>query len=481
MLVLEADLQTRLSGIREQAASHTENNLGTNDAGAGIARDGTSVADQQAEANQVQGRADDDEGLEAAHLVDNKAEKGSDNDAHERVQRGDPGSGVDTKVKGDDQDGVEVVGLHAVGEVEQEGDAHGRPDAAVLHQDKGHQGMGSPELPDDEYGYAKETNNQRCDDMGRLPLTVEAAGESQRHQDQGEDGNEQDDADDVEQPEELARQALEAEHLEGGAVVVQAALAASAARDEPQAEDERQGADGIDDAPHADAPVPGGGAQDSLGDVAADPGVDDEGQGGQVAEEEAGARGGDVGDDDLDQQDDHGVADLVDDAAAGVGGHIGGDGLDDGAQHVEEDGQAHQLDAAEDVGDLGRRGLGRRGDDGTHDVDGRGQRVAGEGRRGIGLVGVAQGAVQPVGVGHQEHAREDEDAVAQRHGRRERLHARHAGRLGHVPGVLGRGHGRRVHLSLGGHGSGREGLRLGLCRWGFEAGCHGVGGHNVPI
>ena len=56
---------------------------------------------------------------------------------------------------------------------------------------------------------------------------------------------------------------------------------------------------------------PGGVGDDSLSDIAADPGVDKEWQGGNIAEEQTGAEGSDVCDDDLDKQNDTCIADLV--------------------------------------------------------------------------------------------------------------------------------------------------------------------------
>jgi hypothetical protein len=69
---------------------------------------------------------------------------------------------------------------------------------------------------------------------------------------------------------------------------------------QPQGDNQRHGADRIDDGEHADAPPPGRRTEHRRRDVSADPGVDDEGRGGDVGEEEARARARDVADDDLD-------------------------------------------------------------------------------------------------------------------------------------------------------------------------------------
>ncbi|KAI9152228.1 hypothetical protein HJFPF1_09455 [Paramyrothecium foliicola] len=441
MLVLQVGLERSLGRVGEETTGNTKDDLSGNDTGATIGAGHTTVVDQKAESNHGDEGTGNDEDFEAAHLVHNQAEEGAGNDTDEGVEGGDASGALDAKVEGDNEDGVEVIGLHVPGKVEEESNAHGRPDGAVLHEPEGNERVRSAHLPENKGRNAEHTDDQRRNDVGLVPLGLEATGESKGHKNEGEDGNEKNDADDVETPEQLNGVVAVAERLEGGAVVLEVTLLLGTAANDPEAEDERQSADGVDDAPHADAPFPGGGGEDGGGNVTADPGVDDEGGGGDVAEEETGAGGGDVGNDDLDEQDDHGVADLVDDAAGAEGLDVCGDGLDDGAEDVEEDGEDDELDAAKDVGNLGRGGLGGGGDDGAQDADGGQQRVVVEGAGGGGLVGVAQGAVEAVDVGDEEDAEEDEDAVERRDGLGQALDAEDAGRLGLVAGGLrGRGH-----------------------------------------
>lgn len=189
-------------------------------------------------------------------------------------------------------------------------------------------------------------------------------------------------------------------------------MALGTARNNKQAENQGQGTHGEDDGPHADAPFPGAVLQHELGNVTAHPGVDDEGQSGDVAEEETRTGRGYISNNDFDEQNNHGVANLVQNTAARKSVDIVGGGLDDGAEDVEEDGQANELDAAKDVGNLGGRGLGAHRDDRPDDIDGGCERMLAKRVGGRGLVGVAEGAVEAVGVCDEEDAQEDEDSVA---------------------------------------------------------------------
>jgi hypothetical protein len=108
----------------------------------------------------------------------------------------------------------------------------------------------------------------------RLPLVRGAAGNRQGHQDQREDGDDEDDADNVQLPEECDGEAAEPKLLVRRGVLDESALARRLAMAEPQCAKEGDGADRVYDGPHADAPVPSCYAQNGGRDVARDPCVD---------------------------------------------------------------------------------------------------------------------------------------------------------------------------------------------------------------
>ena len=411
LLVLEVGLERGLSRIREHTTSDTQDDLGANDTRLVGAAGVTSVADEQTESDEEETGTSNNEHLETADLVDDKTQDGTGDDTGKRVERGDSGSSRDAKVESNSEDGKQVVTLQGPGKVEHASHTKRSPDGAILHLLERNKRMRSSELPEDKGRDADETDDEGSNDMGLSPLGLEASGSGQRNKDQSKDGDDQDDADDIEKPEELNGKVLEAELLEGRAVVDEETLLLGAMGDDHEADDERSGADGVDDAPHANSPSPGRGAQDSFSDVAADPGVDDEGQGGDVTEEETGSSGGDIGDDDLDEEKNHGVANLVNDGAGRKRSQVLGDGFDDRSEGVEEYGHADELNTTKDISNLSSRRLSSSSNNGSQCVDGRQKRVGVEGIRGEGLVGVADGTVETVGVGDKEDAKEDEDAV----------------------------------------------------------------------
>lgn len=450
--MLQVALQRSLGGIREETSSETEHNLSSNDTGAAIRRRHASVVDKKTKRDHPDASSCNNEHLKSSDLVDNQTENSASNDTDEGVERGDTSGSLDAEVEGHNQDSVEVVTLHGPGKVEEQSNAHGSPDRSILHQLERNQRVRGTHLPEDEGRDAEHTDDERRDNVGLAPLGIEATGKSKRHKNKGEDSDEQNDTNDVKEPEQLNGEVLVAEGLEGGSVVVEVALLLGATRDVPEADDKRKGAHRVDDAPHANTPVPGGGLEDSLGDVTTGPGVNNEGSGRDVAEEETGAGRGDVGDDDLDQQDDHGVANLVDDTSSAEGLDVGGDGLDHGANHIEEDGQADELDTAEDVSNLGRGRLRGGSNHGAQDIDGGKQRVLLEVGGSGWLVGVAQGAVETVDVGDKEDTEEDEDTINKGNGLAQTLDTDDTRRL-HIPDSIR----RSSRCGFGGH---VDGLRL---------------------
>lgn len=411
LLVLEVGLERGLSRIREHTTSDTQDDLSANDTRLVGAAGVTSVADEQTESDEEQTGTGDDKDLETADLVDDNTQDGTGDDTGERVERGDSSSRRDAKVESNSENGKQVVTLHGPGKVEHASHTKRSPDGAILHLLEGNKRMRSSELPEDESRDADEANDERSNDMGLSPLGLEASGSSQRDKDQSKDGDKQYDSDDIEEPEELDGKVLEAELLEGRAVVDEETLLLGAVGDNHEADDERSGADGVDDAPHANTPSPGRDAQDSFSDITADPGVDDEGQSGNVTEEETSSGRGDIGDDNLDKQQDHGVANLVNDGAGRKGSKVLGDGLHNRSEGVEKDRHADKLDTTKDISNLSSRGLSSSSDNGSQRVDRRQKRMGVESIRSKRLVGVSHGTIETVGVSDEEDAKKDEDTV----------------------------------------------------------------------
>lgn len=87
VFMLQANLNRCLSGIWEETASNTQNDLSANDTGSARARNSSTVMDEQSESNHEQTSSHDDEDFKTADFVNHYAEEGSDDDADKRVQR----------------------------------------------------------------------------------------------------------------------------------------------------------------------------------------------------------------------------------------------------------------------------------------------------------------------------------------------------------------------------------------------------------
>jgi hypothetical protein len=148
------------------------------------------------------------------------------------------------------------------------------PRPSVAEESERHQRVLCPSFPPDEDRQAAHADDNHRDDVPRLPLVRGAAGDRQGHQDQCEDGDDEDDADNVELPEECDDEAAEPKLLVRRGMLDESALTRRLAMAEPQCAEEGDGADRVDDGPHADAPVPICYAQNGGRDVAGDPGVD---------------------------------------------------------------------------------------------------------------------------------------------------------------------------------------------------------------
>lgn len=219
--MFQPDLQTRLGRVGEEPAGETEQDLGADDAGLGVVVGTATVVDQEPERDHEQTGSADDEDLQAFDVVNHEAEQETCDDGGEAVQGRDACCTGDAEVKGYDEHGVQVVGLHAPGPVEAECDAEGPPDAAVFHKNEGDERVGCIfEFPDCEDRDADNTDDQRCKDVGGRPLVVNAlggeaaAGDGERCKDHGENSDQQNNANDVELPEELDHEPTEAKLLE---------------------------------------------------------------------------------------------------------------------------------------------------------------------------------------------------------------------------------------------------------------------------
>lgn len=214
-LVLGSGLNASLRGVWEQTTRDTEEDLRADDARVVCATGAAAEVDEQAEGDGEEGGADDDEGLEVADEADDDAGDDAGDDGDEAVERADARGRLDGLVEGDDEDRVQVVALHVPGGVEHDGYEEGAPHAAVFEEVEGDHGVFAVLLPEDEDGDGEDAEDEGRDDLGRLPGLLDAAGESEGHEDEREDGDDEDDADDVELPEELDGELFPAEGLEG--------------------------------------------------------------------------------------------------------------------------------------------------------------------------------------------------------------------------------------------------------------------------
>lgn len=399
LLMLKVGLKRSLSRIREHTTSDTQNDLSANDTRPVGAAGVTTVADEQTESDKEKTGTGDNEDLETADLVDNNTQDGTSDDTGERVERGDSGSRRDAKVESNSEDSKQVVTLHSPGKVEHASHTKRSPDGAILHLLERNKRMRSSKFPEDESRDAEETDDKGSNDMGLSPLALETSGSSQRDKDQSKDCNDQDDADDIEKPEELDGKVLETELLEGRTVVDEETLLLGAVGDDHEADDERSGADGVDDAPHADTPSPGRDAQNSFSDITANPSVDDEGQSGDVTEEETSSSRSDISDDDLHKQDNHSITNLVNNGTSRKSSKVLRNSLDNRSESVEKDGHADKFNTTKNISNLSSSRLSSSRNNRSQSVDRRQKRVGVESIRGERLVGVSNGTVETVCVG----------------------------------------------------------------------------------
>jgi hypothetical protein len=106
------------------------------------------------------------------------------------------------------------------------------------------------------------------------PCSRNSTSKSERNKDQGKDGDHKNDTDDIELPEKLLGKADETIVGERGSVSIENTCSCGSSLSDEESDDEGKAADGVDDGPHADTPVPGCGSENGGGNVTGDPGVD---------------------------------------------------------------------------------------------------------------------------------------------------------------------------------------------------------------
>lgn len=123
-------------------------------------------------------------------------------------------------------------------------------------------------FPRDESWDAADSHDEWCDDVGAAPRLGRPSSKSEWDENQSEDGNEEDKADDIELPEKLDGETSSTEHVVRRFVFLEGAVLPCTSRDVAQGNDQWQRADGINDGPHANSPLPCRGSQNRGCDVA---------------------------------------------------------------------------------------------------------------------------------------------------------------------------------------------------------------------
>ncbi|KFY15085.1 hypothetical protein V491_05781, partial [Pseudogymnoascus sp. VKM F-3775] len=215
-----------------------EEDLGADDSRVVCATGATTVVDEQTEGDGEEGGAGDDEGLEVVNESHDEAGDETGDDGDETVQRDD------------------AVALHVPCRVKHDGHQQRTPDAAVLEKAEGNHGVLAGLLPVDEGGDGEDADDERGDDVRCLPGLLDATGESEGYEDEREDGDDEDDAYDVELPEEFDGELAESKGLEGRLEGGESAGTVGAAACKEEGGKEGHATDGEDERPHADTPSP---------------------------------------------------------------------------------------------------------------------------------------------------------------------------------------------------------------------------------
>lgn len=168
---------------------------------------------QESKRDHVQHCANDNKDFKSADSVHNQAQKGADDDAGKAVERGHAGGGVLGKVKGNNQDGPQEIRLHGEGEIEEDGDSHGSPDRTVLHVGKRNKRVRRPELPIDKGRNTYDADDNGRNDVSRLPLGALSARKRERNKHELKNGNNENDANDIQKPEQLEGKIFETQLL----------------------------------------------------------------------------------------------------------------------------------------------------------------------------------------------------------------------------------------------------------------------------
>lgn len=99
--------------VREEAGTHTKQDLGTNDTASHAAAVTTSESDQETKGNSVKNRAEDDEGFESSNLHDDETERHAGQGRSEGVEVRDSLSRSGGLTEADNESRVQVGTLNS--------------------------------------------------------------------------------------------------------------------------------------------------------------------------------------------------------------------------------------------------------------------------------------------------------------------------------------------------------------------------------
>lgn len=123
-----------------------------------------------------------------------------------------------------------------------------------------------------------DRDQQNADDKWRnyfccFPLCSYASSEGEWNKNTCQHGNQQNVANDVQMPEQFYNQLPSSQQLEGALVRFKRPGLFRASLDDKEDCNKRKGTHGIDDSKHANAPLPRGGLENGISQVAVDPGI----------------------------------------------------------------------------------------------------------------------------------------------------------------------------------------------------------------
>ncbi|KAI3475594.1 hypothetical protein L1887_62966 [Cichorium endivia] len=365
VLVADADLGSDLKGDAEEATAETLEDLredGLNVGGASLA-----VLDHEADADHADDGTGDEDPLVVLGAERDEAGGDAEDGEGERLAVGEVAGFGEVVVHDDHGPGVggDPGGVEA--EEVKEADGGGKVDVLVEPPASVEDGLGSEELPDAEADDHDAAEDEHGDDPAGLPSVGLELGEVEGEEEEEETAAEEEEAEGVDVDEESPDGASEGHALVRVSGDETLCLCPPLV-DEEDDDDEGSG-DGSADGEEARAPSPVDG-DDFLGDLGSGPEVEDVGKADE-ADGDASPLGGDVvGEDDLLHDLDAGVADGVENGAAGDVASCLSDGDDNEAEDPEDDGGDVGGSATEDVGEFCDGELADGDEDGLDDTDG---------------------------------------------------------------------------------------------------------------